>query len=380
VVPKGRCYACFRPKGACFCASIPRIDNRTEVLILQHRRERFHPFNTARIVHRALGNSHLVADHTRNLARRLQLKPGAGLLYPGPAAQLIGNLHSEQRPQQLVILDGTWHHAKTLIREIPSLQSLPQYRLAPAAPSRYRIRREPSATSLSTVEAAVAALRILEPETDGFDQLLRAFDTMVENQLAHPGSATGQRRRERQNRTLKNIPLALVGDLANIVVAYGESAAGERGCKRIAGPPVVWVAQRLGSGETFSCMLTPPRPFDDIFLGHLALSPANFAAACSINEAKRRWACFQRPSDVVTVFHPGTARLFSHLAGEGNSCLVLKSVDLESNAQQRSLDDLLRSLGIPLAPAHSPGRAGRRLASAIAFVRYLNALAHTRMR
>jgi hypothetical protein len=26
---------------------IPRIDNRTEVLILQHQRERFHPFNTA---------------------------------------------------------------------------------------------------------------------------------------------------------------------------------------------------------------------------------------------------------------------------------------------------------------------------------------------
>ena len=144
MVHKGRCYDCFRPKEACFCASIPRIDNQTEVLILQHRRERFHPFNTARIVQKALRNSQLLADHTSNLAMRLRLKPRAGLLYPGPTALLISDLASEQRPEQLVVLDGTWHHAKTLVREIPALQSLPRYRLAPTAPSRYRIRREPT--------------------------------------------------------------------------------------------------------------------------------------------------------------------------------------------------------------------------------------------
>lgn len=377
MVPGVRCYDCFRPKGVCFCASIPRIDNQTEVLVLQHRRERFHPFNTARIVHKALRNSHLVADHTSNLATRLRLKPRAGLLYPGPSALLISDLASEQRPDQLVILDGTWHHTKTLIRDIPALQTLPRYRLAPTAPSRYRIRREPSATALSTVEAAVAALRILEPETDGFDQLLRAFETMVEDQLAHAGSAKGPRFRERRNRTFKNIPLALLGDLENIVVAYGESAMGERGCKRIAGPPISWIAQRLASGETFSCTLTPPQPLDEVFLGHLALRRADFAAALTLEEARLRWAEFQRPSDVVTVFHPGTARLFSYLAGDRGSCLVLKSIDLESNPSQRALEGDLPSQGIPAATAQNPGRAGKRLANAIAFVRHLNALAKT---
>jgi len=272
MVSRDRCYDCFRPREACFCASIPTIDNQTNVLILQHRRERFHPFNTARIVRKALRNSQLVADHTSNLAKRLRLKPGAGLLYPGPTALLISDLACEQRPEQLVVLDGTWHHAKTLFREIPALQSLPRYRLAPTAPSRYRIRREPSATALSTVEAAVAALRILEPETGGLDQLLRAFDSMVEDQLAHPGSQNGERFRARRRRTFKNIPLALAGSLENIVVAYGESAVGERGCKRTAGPPISWVAQRLGSGETFACTLVPPGPLDDVFLGHLAVT------------------------------------------------------------------------------------------------------------
>src|SRR3954447_5041122 len=97
-VARDRCYGCFRPRKACFCASIPSIDNQTDVLILQHRRERFHPFNTARIVHKALRKSQLLADYTSNLKKMLRLKPGAGLLYPGPTAELISELALEQRP------------------------------------------------------------------------------------------------------------------------------------------------------------------------------------------------------------------------------------------------------------------------------------------
>src|SRR4051812_21690773 len=115
VIPDRRCYGCFRPKEACFCASIPTIDNQTEILILQHRRERFHPFNTARMVQKALRNSQLLVDHTKNLAAQLRLKPRAGLLFPGPTAVLISDLTLEQRPEQLVVVDGTWHQAKTLV-------------------------------------------------------------------------------------------------------------------------------------------------------------------------------------------------------------------------------------------------------------------------
>jgi DTW domain-containing protein YfiP len=378
VVSRDRCYDCFRPRAACFCASIPTIDNQTEVLILQHRRERFHPFNTARIVHKALRNSQLLADHTANLAKRLRLKPRAVLLYPGPTALPISELASQRRPEQLVILDGTWHHAKTLVREIPALQSLPRYRLTPTAPSRYRIRRAPSPTSLSTLEATIAALKTLEPETSGFDQLMRAFELMIEGQLAHSGSSSGPRFKKRRIQTYKNIPRALLGDSANIVVAYGESAAGERGRKRIPGPPISWVAQRLGSGETFSCTLIPPRPLDDVFLGHLALTRSDFDAALTLDEARRQWAMFRRPGDVVTVFHPGTAHLYSYIAGDRDPCLVLKSVDLESYRDELTSEGSLLAQEFPAATPQNHGRAGKRLASAIAFVRHLNALATIR--
>lgn len=365
-LPNSRCYDCFRPQAACFCDSIPRIDNRTQVLIVQHRRERFHPFNTARIVQKALRNSELVFDYTCNLTRQLRVHPRAGLLYPGPAARLISDLTTEELPDQLVILDGTWHQAKTLLRDIPVLRSLPRYQLAPPTPSRYRIRRPPSAAALSTLEAAVAALQILEPQTPGFDRLLQAFDTMVEHQLAHPGSLNGQRYQLRRNRTFKNVPRALLGDLGQIVVAYGEASAGERGCKRAAGPPISWVAQRLGSGETFACKLTPPRSLDDVFLGHLGLTRADFDDALPLDEVRRRWAQFQRPTDVVAVLRPGTARLFSYLAGPSPSCLVLKSVAVMPPDTQPT------AAAIP-----NFGRAGLRLAQAIAFVEQMRALARS---
>lgn len=374
---RSRCYDCFRPTAMCFCASIPTIDNRTEVLILQHRREHFHRFNTARIVHKGLRNSQLLADHTHNLAEQLQLKPRAGLLYPGPTATLISDLPIDQRPEQLVVIDGTWHHTKTLLRDIPALQSLPRYQLSPTAPSRYRIRREPDEMFLSTIEAIVAALRCLEPETQGLERLLQAFEKMVDEQLAHPGSANGARFVVRGSRTVKNIPLALQGDLANIVVAYGESVPGERGAgKRVAAPPVCWVARRLGDAANFACTLTPSQPLSDVFLKHLELTPADFAAAISVAEAKQQWAEFQRPGDIVTVIQPSTAQLLTHLADVPARCLVLKSVELKTLLGESVTNAAEPETVDPGSPVL--GRATKRLLSTIALVRKLNALVNNR--
>ena len=194
----GHCFHCLRPKVDCFCAEIPHIANRIPILILQHRRERRHPFNTVRITERALANCHvLIGFKTDFLSAALPIHPGAGLLYPGKQSQLLPGptadsvapsscVSPRRQPTQLVILDGTWHHTKTFVRDIAALRALPRYRLNPLRPSRYRIREEPNRQSLSTLEATVAALDILEPQTAGTQQLLRAFDRMVESQLKNP--------------------------------------------------------------------------------------------------------------------------------------------------------------------------------------------------
>jgi DTW domain-containing protein YfiP len=380
-VRRERCYGCFRPLRDCYCASIPSINNRTEVLILQHMRERFHPFNTARIVQRALANSTLLVDHTAQLAERLCLKPRAALLYPGADAKLLTDVAPDERPDQLVILDGTWHHAKTLLRDIPALAALPRFRLAPAAPSRYRIRREPSDVALSTVEAIIAALGALEPETPGFDRLMAAFNTMVERQLAHPKAEYGRCKNTRRRRACGNIPFAIADDLANVVVAYGESAAGTRGARRWAKLPVYWVAERLGTGERFDCAIQPPAPLDETLLGHLELTPADFADALSLADAQRVWREFLRPTDTLAVYNQGTARLLADLSPSSPHArspaptLLLKSVEFNPNRSYGTLDEIIEAEILTIQPAARHGRAYRRLANAVALVRHLHELA-----
>ena len=196
-----RCYQCFRPKTSCFCATIPRINNRTDILILQHVAERSHPFNTARIVRKALCRCNVIAGHNQELAaRQLPIAANAGLLYPGEDVPALTDLLVAERPDQLVIIDGTWHQARTIFRDVAQMQDLPCYRLSPSSPGQYRIRLEPNAHSLSTLEATVAALQVLEPETAGLDQLLAAFNTMVESQLGHATYGSAGRKRVRPSR------------------------------------------------------------------------------------------------------------------------------------------------------------------------------------
>ena len=371
---RDRCLGCFRPQRDCYCAAIPTIDNQTEVLILQHRRERFHPFNTARMAHRALRNSSLLVDHTPGLAARLALRPGAGLLYPGPGAELLENLPVDQRPQQLVVIDGTWHQAKTLVRDLSALHDLPRYRLAPTEPSRYRIRREPSAMLLSTVEATVAALRTLEPVTRGLDQLLGAFYSMVESQLANPKSKDGWRRNAVRSRGGRNIPAAILGNLDHVVVAYGESVANDRGRKTAPRLPVYWTAQRLGTGERFTCTIQSHIPLPACLLAHFELTEEDFADALPLEKVRTAWEVFQRPNDVFAVYNYGTVRLLGQIATQSTDCLVLKSVDFNPQRRYSTLDELVAAEGLAVAPARQPGRAGKRLASIAALIGHLRVL------
>jgi len=326
-----RCYRCFRPHEYCICEAIPQIDNQTSVLILQHARERPHRFNTARIVKAALQNSILRVGHVPELAStELPLLPRAGLLFPGPDARLLSDLAPNELPEQLVVLDGTWHHAKTFVRDIPAIGNLPRYMIAPDEPGRYRIRREPTSTSLSTLEATVAALKVIEPQTEGLDRLLEAFDLMIERQIAHPNSKDEWRRNRKRSVTEGNIPRAFHGEMANVVVAYGESTPGQRGDGKRRRAPVYWTAERIASGESFASTIVPDAPLSETTLGHLELSADDFASARTHEAFRAAWA----------------------------------------------LEETLADEGIEVAPAQLPGRAGRRLAMSVALVKHFNKIAN----
>jgi DTW domain-containing protein YfiP len=195
------CYRCGRPASGCCCAAVPRVDNRTPVYILQHPRERFHPFGSVRLA--KLGLSKVSVDtfgeafaHRRSWST--VAPPGAALLYPGAEARELKKLAESERPSSLVVIDGTWPHSRSILRQVPWLGALPRVRVRPASPGLYRIRREPRPECMSTLEAIVRALELLEPETYGLEALLGAFTGMIDRHLelrrAHPYDPYRRRR------------------------------------------------------------------------------------------------------------------------------------------------------------------------------------------
>lgn len=381
-----RCYGCYRSLDACFCSEIPSIDNQTSVLILQHMRERTHPFNTARILHRALNNSQMLIDHNHRLAEQLERMPWSprvGLLYPGDDSVLIDDLRESQKPEQLVIIDGTWHHTKTMLRDIPLLRKLPRYRLTPTEPSRYGIRREPHALYLSTLEAAVASLRSLEPATTGFDQLLQAFESMVRRQQAHPKAEYGWRKNLHHGNKPLRVPDVLRDGLENIVAVYAETTSGvfeskERGRagtqQDSQRKPLYWVAQRLVSNECFECPIASDEPVTNTLLTHLELPATTFDLAPSWELFQDAWKDFIRPTDTIVFYHSHVRSLLSQLHAFRNKMLYLRSIQFSKQAKNGTLDQVAVALGIHSGKASCQGRAGKRLAQTISLVEYLHRL------
>lgn len=381
-----RCFECFRTLDLCYCDSVGSIENRTEILILQHRRERMHPFNTARIVDRTLNNSQLICERNEDLAQmQLPIAQNAGLLYPSKDATLLTEVSPAQRPDQLIILDGTWHHAKTLYRDIAGLQALPKYKLAPTQPGNYRIRMEPNATSLSTLEAVCAALTQLEPETENIDALMVAFNCMIEKQLNHPQSVYSGLAIKPKKIPNANIPKSITSPTGNIVLAFGEATPidyaevdgwNDLNRKRSSSndPPVYWCAHRLGGTseeDRFSCFLDGGRDLASKFYQFMDLQPNDFEDAITTAEFAARWEKFIRTDDLLLIYNHNALKLINNCGIAPDNHLEVNGINFDPVKQHASIESYVQHCGGDLSPPIFKGRAGRRLATMTSLVRVL---------
>jgi len=197
--PRAVCSRCRRAQVVCYCRHLTSIPTRTRIVFLQHTRERSVAIGTARMASLCLPNSELyVGVHwvgTHALARAVgdPERPPA-LLFPGDAAIDIVR-EPPPGPITLVVVDGTWRQVKKVVRLNPPLAALPRYAFVPPAPSEYRIRHEPKETYVSTIEALVHVLGVLEGEPARFTALLAPFRAMVDAQLEYVARAPNFRRR-----------------------------------------------------------------------------------------------------------------------------------------------------------------------------------------
>jgi DTW domain-containing protein YfiP len=341
------CYRCHKPRVTCICARIRRVANRTAVWVAQHPRERLHPIGTARIARLGLEQVHVEVIGATAAAPPASLGHAA-LLYPSAEARDLRALETDERPQTLVVIDGTWSQARTMLRDNPWLGRLPRYRLSPTHESRYRLRKEPSPECTSTIEAIVEALRILEPDTADLDNLLASFDAMIDQQIAlAEWHRLGPRRRS-VARSHRGIPLA-VFDEPDRVVAVGFEAAPAGNSPSATLAIVHLAALRVASQQTFEQLVRPPvdRFPKAQHLQQMGLNAADLHAAGDSDALHAAWQRFIRADDIVVAWNQHTLDHLDVSVGLPPRRVHLKSAYRSHAKQARgALTTLVQQLGL----------------------------------
>lgn len=329
---------------------------------------------------------------------RAGVSPEAAILFPSADAEQLETLSPERYPEEIIVVDGTWSNAKTLLRDIPELARYRRLKFTPSQPSSYRIRKEPRADYLSTIESVAYVLRHLEPETDGVHHLLETFSRMIDRNIeARRPSDKGSRFQRKKRVLLHRFPEELAAHPSNFVVAYCEGTSrfvrGSTSWKasqdeRVQKEPLVVYLKRLRDGETLRLVLRTERQPPERLLGHLAISNADLAThGVSRLEAKERIQQWTRGDDVYVVWNPSSLQILHELGVDTRPTLTLKGTFcdyltyLSRSSETDSakwvqkgwggMDEFLEGLGLPPSVGVGEGRADLRLAQTEALLRWI---------
>jgi DTW domain-containing protein YfiP len=200
------CHTCLQPETVCYCDLIKPFDPKIEFAILIHPIERKRRVATGRMSHLMLKRSHLITGHDYSNDPKVNAlienpKNNCLILYPGQRSHNIGEiegLNESARTQffpddknlVLFVIDGTWNTARKTMYWSQNLLKLPRICFTPKKPSNFRVRKQPSPEYYSTIEAIHETIELLGPiqhfdvASRAHDQLLRAFNWMVDKQIS----------------------------------------------------------------------------------------------------------------------------------------------------------------------------------------------------
>lgn len=358
----------------CLCGRLPRLAPRTRVLILQHPRERRVAIGTARMAARCLEGATVVCGtdvegHEAVTEALSDPERRAVLLWPGPDAVEVGSADLVG-PLTLVVVDGTWSTARRMLHFNPRVAALPRLRIAPAQPSEYRIRREPRAECLSTIEALATALGAIEGDPAAYAAMLEPFRAMVDTQLDYErrvGKPRDKSRLKRRVRPVWSLPPALCDPTRVVLLAVESNAfpvdAKDRSPDRL----VHLLAVRGDGGERFERVVTPPTPLSPSVERHTRLSREEILGGVAPAVALRDFRAWCRPDDAWVAW--GT--YVGDLLGEEGLTEAAQVVNLRPLAAQflkaspSSMERLIARLGLSTTPL-GRGRGGERLGALLA--------------
>ncbi|MFN8670844.1 MAG: DTW domain-containing protein [Candidatus Sericytochromatia bacterium] len=169
-----RCELCNLPKISCICSKIPKIDSKTNFILLMNEKEEQKPTNTGRLLTDTMDNSKLFiwsrVEPNKDLIELLENpKYDPYIVFPDDTEELKQRvkpfeIKSDKEPL-FILLDGTWKQARKIYNKSEYLQKLPILPLRLEKKSEYKLRRASEENHLCTVETAIEILNIAgEPE------------------------------------------------------------------------------------------------------------------------------------------------------------------------------------------------------------------------
>ncbi len=375
--PRAYCDGCERPPLVCICSALVTVAPRTKVVVLQHPRESDNPIGTAWMVERCLSARRIVGVELENdpelVAALGDPAAPAILLAPGPSAIDLAT-SPPTGPVTLVVVDGTWAHARKLLRVNPSLGRLPRYAFTPATPSNYRIRKEPAAHCVSTIEATVAALRYLDRGADAPDlqPVLSAFDAMVDHQVRIAGERSSSR--HKQNALARSLepkkPRKMPLSGMPLVVTYAEANAWPRGTEYGPTPELAHlVAERVRTGERFEAFVAPRQPLSPGFTRHSGVPEVLVLEGESRESFRARFAAFIG-DDVLTAWGEYVMNLLRRDGFAPKIDVRISAIQLLGRPAGDAVG-MAEALGCTVDAPWAIGRTGVRHAAAVAIARVL---------
>lgn len=176
------CAGCNRPERVCLCSALVPQSLPVQLVILQDTDESRHPLSTVPLLQRSFPQTRLLIGTVFSRNEVLGDIPAedTALVYPSVSKPPLAEADFP-RLKQLIVLDGTWRKVRKMLLNNPWLEQLPHLSLQPTQPGRYVIRSSPRADGVSTLEAAVMALELLDGNKD-YRNALKVLDLLVKQQ------------------------------------------------------------------------------------------------------------------------------------------------------------------------------------------------------
>lgn len=189
---KDPCEGCGLHKDLCICELIPKLNLKTKLTLVIHKKELKRTTNTGRLAIKSLINSEqkVMGDQESPFELTSILDPDYEnlLFYPSEEALELNQSFVQKltKPIHLIVPDGNWRQASKVHYRNKDLTSLQRVKLNLTNQSEYFLRTESKEIGMATLEAIAMAMGV----TEGLEvqkALLKVFDAKLKNTLKGRG-------------------------------------------------------------------------------------------------------------------------------------------------------------------------------------------------